>query len=114
MDNVRDIVNGAQLPRFLGKNVSIIGKAGGADPGAASFTIVTTDNVQVQVIPNEPPTQPVSGWVEVRGECTSRNSIKALDYVIFANEKFDAKGYNELCSLLYAVPDIWSTEGAPQ
>lgn len=66
MDNVRDIVNGAQLPRFLRKNVSLIGRAEGAAPGATAFSLVTTDNVTVQVIPSEPPTQPVSGWVEVR------------------------------------------------
>lgn len=49
----------------------------------------------------------------MRGKCTSPSSITAQDYVIFANEKFDTKGYNELCSLLYTVPDIWSTQEAP-
>ncbi|XP_050296161.1 uncharacterized protein LOC126736017 [Anthonomus grandis grandis] len=107
MDNVRDIVNAAQLPRFLNKRVSIVGNVQGVDPSGKSFTLMTTDDATVKVNVTQI-TGPISGWVEVHGISRGKE-ILADNYIIFNNENFDSKSYNELCKLLYSVPDIWKT-----
>lgn len=66
MDNVRDIINAAQLPRFVHKKVSVVGKVQNIDPSGKFFHIVSTDDIPVKINLREPINSPVSGWVEVR------------------------------------------------
>lgn len=108
MDNVRDIINGSQLPRFVNKPVSIIGQVQDIDANGKFFQIRAVDDAIVRINVKEPVNTPITGWVEARGISTGR-AVNAEDYVIFGNEKFDEKGHNMLCNLLYSVPNIWET-----
>ncbi|CAG9769616.1 unnamed protein product [Ceutorhynchus assimilis] len=103
----KDIVNGAMLPRFSGKPVSIIGRVRDLDANGMHFTIESTDGLVVKIIPDTPINSPMRGWIEVSGHSTG-TEIEAREFVCFDNEDFDCKGYNELCSLLYLVPNAAS------
>ena len=61
------IVNGAQLPSFMGKNVSVIGVvAKYASAGSLSLTINTTDNIALTVNLNKPLDKDLNGeYIEV-------------------------------------------------
>ncbi|XP_019877406.1 uncharacterized protein LOC109605276 [Aethina tumida] len=108
MDNIRDIVNGAQLSRFVNKKVSILGHVTEVASNSLSFDMRTVDNVIVKINLKRPLTSPLEGYVEVIGTSQGK-TVLADDFIIFNNEKMDVKSHNTLCQLLYTVPNIWST-----
>ncbi|CAH0554974.1 unnamed protein product [Brassicogethes aeneus] len=108
MDNIRDIINGAQLSRFTGKKVSILGHVTESAPNGMSFQLRAVDNVVVKINLKTPLDAPLEGYVEVIGKSEGK-SVMADDFIIFNNEKMDVKAHNTLCTLLYSVPNIWNT-----
>ncbi|KAF7288045.1 hypothetical protein GWI33_000099 [Rhynchophorus ferrugineus] len=110
MDNIRDIVNGTQLVRFVHKPVSIMGKVKKVSPNGNNFEIQAVDDVGVLVHVKQPVNSPITDhWVEVRGVSTGK-AVDADDYTIFSNKEFDAKSHNTLCQLLYSVLNLWETD----
>lgn len=59
------IVNGAQLQNVVGKRVSIIGLVNEENPGV-SFTLVSTDNVNVTIKMKRPIMESINGYVQVK------------------------------------------------
>lgn len=66
MNNLRDIVNGAQLRGFMNKQVSITGKVNEVDPNGNFFYINSTDDIKVKIKVSQPITNQLSGWIVVR------------------------------------------------
>ncbi|KAJ3642806.1 hypothetical protein Zmor_025559 [Zophobas morio] len=109
------IVNGAQLPSFMGKNVSVIGVvAKYASAGSLSLTINTTDNIALTVNLNKPLDKDLNGeYIEVRGVCENAREgkiIKAEEYFSFNNTSFDAKSHNTLCKFVNSIPNGYSAK----
>ncbi|KAJ8986044.1 hypothetical protein NQ317_013929 [Molorchus minor] len=100
--NVREIVNGAQLKGFNGKKVSITGFVMEKSSNGMSFDLRASDNQIVKINLKRPLDKPLEGYVEVHGTSAGKEVI-ADDFVIFTNDKFDAKGHNALCQFLTAT-----------
>lgn len=66
MNNLRDVVNGAQLRGFMNKQVSITGKVNEVDPNGNFFYINSTDDIKVKIKVSQPITNQLSGWIVVR------------------------------------------------
>ncbi|CAH1115441.1 unnamed protein product [Psylliodes chrysocephalus] len=106
---LREKVNGDQLPLFINKKVSLTGFVTQKAPNGLWFEIRTPDNQIVKISMKRPIDQPLEGYVEVEGTSTG-NGVTADEYVIFDNEKFDAKGYTAMCQILNQVPKLWILE----
>jgi replication factor A3 len=62
---MHNLVSGAQLPAFVGKNVAVCGVVNNASSGSTSFSLQSTDNVSVPVHLNKPLSEDLKGYVEV-------------------------------------------------
>ncbi|KAI4460752.1 replication protein a3 [Holotrichia oblita] len=111
-ENIREIVNGQQLPQFIGKKVSVTGLVTNINPNCITFDISTTDNKTIKVNLKKPYNDLLEGYVEVHG--TAQNNVIIGDEVIqfsdAASKEFDVGAHNTLCQLLHTVPDLWRTE----
>ncbi|XP_022196649.1 replication protein A 14 kDa subunit isoform X1 [Nilaparvata lugens] len=108
---LRHQVNGATLPQFQGKNVSIFGEILKSDPSGRSFDIKTSDNMIVSVSVNQPLTEPISGLVEVIGKGQGRNSMVCEKYLQFSDElaaTYDAEIDNAAVTFLNSTENVWS------
>lgn len=73
----RTIVNGSLLREHLNKNVSIhVNVEPEAERYANVINAKTTDDMDVQIVLNEPLNTPVKGWVEIIGVPSSPTSIR--------------------------------------
>lgn len=108
MDNLRAIVNGSHLAAFTNKKISITGFVVDQAQNGLSFDIRTADNQIVKIHLKRKVDHPLEGYVEVHG-VSSGKGVNGDDFVIFSNNKFDAKAYNKLSTLLTSVPQLWNT-----
>lgn len=73
----RTIVNGSLLRDHLNKNVSIhVNVEPEAERNAKVINAKTTDDLDVQIVLNEPLNTPVKGWMEIIGVPSSPTSIR--------------------------------------
>ncbi|KAJ8955140.1 hypothetical protein NQ318_009033 [Aromia moschata] len=100
--NIREIVNGGQLGGFIGKKISITGFITEKNPNGMAFEIRAADNQIVKITLRRPLDRPIEGYIEVHGTSMGKEVV-ADEFVVFNNEKFDAKGHNKLCTLLTAT-----------
>ncbi|KRT79361.1 hypothetical protein AMK59_7349, partial [Oryctes borbonicus] len=111
-ENIREIVNGQQLPQFIGKKVSIVGLVTNVNSNCITFDITTTDSKPIKVNLKKPYNDLLEGYVEVHG--TAQNNVIICDEVIqfsdAASKEFDVAAHNTLCKLLHSVPELWRTE----
>ncbi|CAG9863816.1 unnamed protein product [Phyllotreta striolata] len=104
-----DIVNGAQLPMFMNKNILITGFVTEKASNGLWFEMRTTDNQIVRINLKRPIDQLLEGYVEVQGVSTGKG-VNAEGYINFENPKFDAQAYNTLCSMLQSLPNLWNVK----
>lgn len=100
-------VNAAMLPSFQGKEVCLLGKAKNVDSNGSSFTLITSDNQDIQIVMQKPLNEYVSGLVEVHGQVTGKNQIDCHNYVIFSedvSESFNLQLYNTAVELAARAP----------
>nr|CAI5849292.1 unnamed protein product [Callosobruchus analis] len=102
-----DIVNGAMLPAYANRKVSIVGFITEKAPNGLWFDIKTTDNQVVKITLKRPLDKNLEGYVEAHGTSTGKG-VAADEYITFTNEDFDASMYNKLCNYLNTVPNLWS------
>ncbi|XP_026462241.1 uncharacterized protein LOC113364068 [Ctenocephalides felis] len=102
-------VNGAYMRMCQGSSVSLMGLVNNADRSGRFINVLTTDNVNVKVILNEPLSEPLSGWIEIIGQPVGKDSINCNQYVIIGSdeqtEDFDKKAYNYLVQVLNNATD---------
>ncbi|KAF5292019.1 hypothetical protein FQA39_LY14136 [Lamprigera yunnana] len=111
-ENLREIVTGAMLPRYIGKKVSVTGLVTKVNPNGLTFDIRSTDDVVVKVNMRRPRTNPLEGHVEVHGIGQSGPTIiceELIEFPIEESADFDAASHNILCQLLQSVNDLWQT-----
>jgi hypothetical protein len=107
---MHNLVSGAQLPAFVGKNVAVCGVVNNASSGSTSFSLQSTDNVSVPVHLNKPLSEDLKGYVEVHGVCQGGKTIQAENFYTFTNKKFDAKSHNTLCKLMNSIPNVYHNQ----
>lgn len=64
-ENIREIVNGEQLPQFNGRKVSVTGLVTNVNANCITFDISTTDSKTVKVNLKKPFSDLLDGYVEV-------------------------------------------------
>ncbi|XP_968469.3 uncharacterized protein LOC656876 [Tribolium castaneum] len=105
-----NIVSGAQIAGFVGKNVAVCGLVNGAHVGDKTFTLRSSDGVLVPVELNKPLTEDIEGYVEVKGVCQQSKTIRADEFCTFNNEKFDSSNHTKLCKILNSLPNVYSNK----
>uniref|UniRef100_A0A182N8M5 Uncharacterized protein n=1 Tax=Anopheles dirus TaxID=7168 RepID=A0A182N8M5_9DIPT len=103
----RSIVNGVQLKRHVGQQVSIHLNVDRAEDGCKSFTAKSTDGVNVNVVLSEPLNGVCTGWVEVIGIAAPNDMVRGKEIITYFSsgndeklQEFDVDGHNMLCTLL--------------
>lgn len=111
-DNLREICNGALLPRFTGKKVSVVGLVTQVNPNGLTFDMRTTDDVVVKVNFKKPFMNALEGYVEVQGVAQSKTIIcdEIVQFPTEGSKDFDVISHNTLCNMLHVIPDIYKTQ----
>lgn len=65
MENLREITNGALLPQFNGKKVSITGLVTNVNPNGLTFDMRSCDDIAIKVNFRRPFKDILEGYVEV-------------------------------------------------
>uniref|UniRef100_A0A0P4VSM8 Putative replication factor a protein 3 n=1 Tax=Rhodnius neglectus TaxID=72488 RepID=A0A0P4VSM8_9HEMI len=107
----RILVNGALLPQFQGKTVTIYGEVKSTNPKGDSFEIKSTDNQVITISMRSPLTVPVAGLVEVHGIVKDRSTLICDYYMEFPKEiaeTYEADLTNEVVKVIHSVPNIWA------
>ncbi|XP_044271647.1 uncharacterized protein LOC123015778 [Tribolium madens] len=105
-----NIVTGAQMAGFVGKNVSVYGFVSGSRVGDRTFTLRSSDDLMVSVELDKPLTEDIDGYVEVKGVCQHGKKIKANEFFTFNNDKFNSNHHVELCKILNSLPNIYRSQ----
>ncbi|KAK5645441.1 hypothetical protein RI129_006815 [Pyrocoelia pectoralis] len=111
-ENLREIVNGAMLPQYNGKKVSITGLVTKVNPNGITFDMRSSDDKIVKVNLRKPHSNILEGHVEVHGTAVSGTTVICDDLTEFSPEssaEFDATSHNTMCQLLQSVPNLWKT-----
>ncbi|XP_022917538.1 replication protein A 14 kDa subunit-like [Onthophagus taurus] len=111
-ENLREIVNGAQLPQFINQKVSLTGLITNVNPNGLSFDVRSTDDVLIKVNLKRPNRNVLEGYVEVHGTAQNK-AIICDEMVLFSQDgskDFDTASHNTLCNLLHSVPQLWVTD----
>ncbi|KAF5308531.1 hypothetical protein FQR65_LT06196 [Abscondita terminalis] len=111
-ENLREIINGAMMPQYIGKKVSVTGLVTKVNPNGLTFDIRSVDDVSVKVNLRKPHTNPLEGHVEVHGVAQSGPTIicdELIEFPVEESSEFDAASHNILCQLLQTVPNLWNT-----
>lgn len=111
-ENLREIVNGAMLPQYNGKRVSITGLVTKLNPNGITFDMRASDDTVVKVNLRKPHSNTLEGHVEVHGTAVSGSTVICDELIEFLPERsadFDATSHNTMCQLLQSVPNLWKT-----
>ncbi|EEB17020.1 Replication protein A 14 kDa subunit, putative [Pediculus humanus corporis] len=122
----RNKVNGKFLSDFSGKPITILGKVIKVHSNGTLFEMKSTDNQIITVILNEPLSENLEGWIEVRGNGQGRNSVIChkilnLDDICHSigmfdvinlshtNSVEDAELYDDLINVINSCSNPWSS-----
>ncbi|XP_046680967.1 replication protein A 14 kDa subunit-like [Homalodisca vitripennis] len=107
---IRTKVNGSLLPKFINRNISLMGIVIKTNPNGRSFDIQTGDRQVVTVNLRQPLDDMVEGLVEVQGVVQGKGLVMCDYYINFPPElaeTFDLELDNETAVLLNAIPNPW-------
>ncbi|XP_064613876.1 uncharacterized protein LOC135477638 [Liolophura sinensis] len=108
-------VNGSMLSHLQGHSVCLLGLAKNVDTNGMSFTLTTSDNMDVQVTMREPLNEYVSGLTEVHGEVVSPKGVMCSNYVVFAEDasaQFNMDLYNTAVETISKLPSHYMVTAA--
>uniref|UniRef100_A0A0A9YBH4 Replication protein A 14 kDa subunit n=1 Tax=Lygus hesperus TaxID=30085 RepID=A0A0A9YBH4_LYGHE len=106
----RPLVNGALLPQYIGKTVSIFGTVIPTNTSGTSFDLMACDKKVVTVSLRSPLTEPLTGVVEVHGIVKGRDNIICNYYMAVPSEisgNYEHDLVNDVVSLVHNVPNVW-------
>ncbi|KAF6208927.1 hypothetical protein GE061_014669 [Apolygus lucorum] len=106
----RPLVNGALLPQYIGKTVTIFGSVIPGNSSGASFDLMASDRKVVTVALRTPLTEPITGVVEVHGIVKGKDNIICNYYMAVPSEisgNFEHDLVNDVVTLVHSVPNVW-------
>ncbi|KAK3928513.1 Replication protein A 14 kDa subunit [Frankliniella fusca] len=109
----RTSVTGAMLvnPRFLKKNVRLIGNV--VKNTSNTIEVNTGDSTNVRVQFQNPLDEPLDGLIDIYGIVQDKNLIEAESYIIVPPnlaENFDLQTHNEAITFIGSVDNPWTHE----
>ncbi|KAH9520254.1 60S acidic ribosomal protein P1-alpha 3 [Bulinus truncatus] len=115
-DHIHYRFNGTQLQSFQGKNVCLLGLAKNVDKSGKSFSLTTSDKIDIQIQLQEPLIEPVSGLIEVQGRITSRNSLLCDNVVSFPADaqNLDFSLYQKAVEFIQRCPNLYIQGGSAE
>nr|CAB3265682.1 replication protein A 14 kDa subunit-like [Phallusia mammillata] len=108
-DNPRPRITASMLPRFVGKNVTMLGTV---DPGnissdGSSFKLQTDEKTAVRVTLNAPLNEMLDDLVEVTGTVDNQCNLSGIVYhKVSSNVPFDFEEYNNTIDLMHRFPNL--------